>query len=183
MRCAITRAIIAGVSSLAAGNSQSPCGRIHSPFSSNLPTTRGRTSVAPVVELLLQLVFDDLPLFLDDQDLVEAFGEVAHAFGLKRPRHRDLEHADADLRGVGFADAEVVERLAHVEIALARGDDAQSRLRAIDDDAVELIGPAVVQRGVDLEILHPRFGGKESVGPADVHAVRWEGEIVGHRQS
>ena len=44
MRLAITRAIIAGVSSPAAGSSQSPCGRTHSPFSSNLPTTRGRTS-------------------------------------------------------------------------------------------------------------------------------------------
>jgi hypothetical protein len=44
MRCAITRAIIAGVSSEVAGSSQSPCGRTHSPFSSNLPTTRGRTS-------------------------------------------------------------------------------------------------------------------------------------------
>ena len=75
--------------------------------------------VAPVVELLLQLVFDDLALLLDDEDLVEAFGELAHAFGLERPRHRDLEDADADLGGVGFGDAEVVERLAHVEIALA----------------------------------------------------------------
>ena len=44
IRRAITRAIIAGVSSPAAGSSQSPCGRTHSPFSSNLPTTRGRTS-------------------------------------------------------------------------------------------------------------------------------------------
>ena len=46
--------------------------------------------VAPVVELLLQLVLDDLPLLLDDEDLLEAFGEVAHAFRLERPRHRDL---------------------------------------------------------------------------------------------
>ena len=75
--------------------------------------------VAPVVELLLQLVFDDLPLFLDHQDLLEPFGEMAHALGLERPGHRDLEHADADFGGVGLADAEVVERLAHVEIALA----------------------------------------------------------------
>ena len=85
--------------------------------------------VAPVVELLLQLVLDDLPLFLDDQDFLEAFGELAHAFGLERPGHRDLVHADADLGGVGLGDAEVVERLPHVEIALAGGDDAEPRLR------------------------------------------------------
>ena len=56
MRPAITLAIIAGVSSPAAGSSQSPWSTTmwpsapvprssaHSPFSSNLPTTRGRTS-------------------------------------------------------------------------------------------------------------------------------------------
>ena len=43
MRAAITRAIIAGVSSPAAGSSQSLCGSDHSPVSSNLPITRGRT--------------------------------------------------------------------------------------------------------------------------------------------
>ena len=51
-RAAITRAIIAGVSSPAAGSSQSPWStvpsprpmRAHSPFSSNLPMTRGRVS-------------------------------------------------------------------------------------------------------------------------------------------
>ena len=95
--------------------------------------------VAPVVELLLQLVFDDLPLFLDDEDLVKPFGEMADALGLERPRHRDLVHAHADLRGVGFGDAEIVQRLAHVEIALAAGDDAEPRLGRIDDDPVQLV--------------------------------------------
>ena len=60
----------------------------------------GPDVVAPVVELLLQLVLDDLPLFLDDEDLVEALGELAHALGLERPGHRDLVDADADLGGV-----------------------------------------------------------------------------------
>ena len=84
--------------------------------------------VAPVVELFLQLVLDDLPLFLDDQDLLEPFGEMTHRFRLERPGHRDFEHADADLGGVGLGDAQVVERLTHVEVALAAGDDAQPRV-------------------------------------------------------
>ena len=82
------------------GSSQSPCGRTHSPFSSNLPIDARAHVVAPVVELLLQLVLDDLPLLLDDEDLVQALGEVAHAFRLERPRHRDLVHAQAHLGGV-----------------------------------------------------------------------------------
>ena len=87
--------------------------------------------VAPVVELLLQLVLDDLPLLLDDEDLLQAFGEVAHALGLERPGHRDLVDADADLGSEPLVDAEVVERLAHVEVALAGRDDAEPRLRRL----------------------------------------------------
>ena len=75
---------------------------------------------------------------------------------------------------------EVVERLAHVEVALAAGDDAQPRRGGVDDDAVELVDPAVVQRRIDLVVLHPRFSGEKCVGPADVHAVGRQGKIVGH---
>ena len=136
--------------------------------------------VAPVVELLLQLVLDDLPLFLDDQDFVESFGELPDTFGLERPRHRDLEHADADLGGVGFADAEVVERLPHIEVALAAGDDAEPRLRRIDDDAVQPVDAAIVQRRVDLVVLHPLFGREERVGPADRNAIGRQRKVVRH---
>src|SRR6185437_16831498 len=34
--------------------------------------------IAPVEQLLLDLVFDDLPAFLDDKDLFEPYGEIPH---------------------------------------------------------------------------------------------------------
>ncbi len=135
--------------------------------------------VAPVVELLLQLVLDDLALFFHHQDLGEPLGEVTHAFGLERPGHRDLEKPDADLGGLALVDAQVFQRLAHVEVALAAGDDAQPRLRRIDDDAVQLVDAAVVERRVDLVVLHPRLGGEERIGPANRHAIDRQREIVG----
>ncbi len=135
--------------------------------------------VAPVVELLLQLVLDDLPLLLDDEDLLEALGELAHALRLERPGHRDLVDADAQLRHVALVEAEVVERLAHVEVALARRDDAEPRLRAVDDDPVEPVDARVVQRRVDLVVLHPRLGDEERIGPADRDAVGRQREVVG----
>ncbi len=134
--------------------------------------------VAPVVELLLELVLDDLPLFLDDEDLFQPFRELPDPLGLERPRHRDLVDAEADLRGIGVGDAEIGERLPHVEVALAAGDDPEPRLGRIDDDPVELVHAAVVQRGVDLVVLHPRLGGEERVGPADREAVRRQRKIV-----
>ncbi len=54
--------------------------RMHSPHfacSSNLPSTLRAHVGAPVVELFLQLVLDDLALLLDDQDLLQARGELA----------------------------------------------------------------------------------------------------------
>ena len=51
---------------------------------------------------------------------------------------------------------------------------------AVDDDAVQPVGAAVVQRRVDLVVLHPRFGVEEAVGPADRHAGGRDREIVGH---
>src|SRR6266581_1605604 len=80
--------------------------------------------LAPVVEFLLQLVLDELALLLDDQDFLQARGEVAHAVGFERPDHAGLVEAGADLRRQVVVDAEIVEGLAHVEIALAAGDDA-----------------------------------------------------------
>src|SRR3712207_9504906 len=70
--------------------------------------------LAPVVELLLELVLDDLALLLDDQDLFQALGEVPHALGVQRPGHADLEDAQPDLGGERLVDAERVERLADV---------------------------------------------------------------------
>ena len=43
---------------------------------------------APVVELFLELVLDDLALFLDHQDLLQAGGELARELRLERPHHR-----------------------------------------------------------------------------------------------
>jgi hypothetical protein len=52
---------------------------------------------APVVQLFLELVFDDLALFLHHQDLLQPGGEVARDGGFQRPHHVDLVQADAQL--------------------------------------------------------------------------------------
>ncbi len=131
-----------------------------------------RTHVlAPVVEFLLQLVFEERALFLDHQDFVQPFGEAAHAFGLERPDHAHLVEPDADLPGQRLVDAQVIERLAHVGVGLARGDDAQPRVRRIDDDAIEPVGAAVGEGGVELEVQQPVFLHQRRIGPADVEAV------------
>ena len=128
MRCAITRAIIAGVSSPCAGSSQSPCGTHPFAVLVELADHARAHVVAPVVELLLELVLDELALLLDDQDLLQALGEVAHALAARAARSSPTLKTRMPISAAcALVDAEVVERLAHVEVALAGGDDAEAR--------------------------------------------------------
>ena len=66
---------------------------------------RRAQALAPVVQLLLDLVLDDLALFLYDQDLFESFGEAPRPLRLERPAHRHLVDADAGLARERLVDA------------------------------------------------------------------------------
>ena len=61
----------------------------------------------PVVELFLELVLDELALFLDHQDLFQPVGEAPRALRLERPRHGDLVDAQADVARDALVDAQV----------------------------------------------------------------------------
>ena len=131
-RPAITRAIWAMEKSALRGQ-QPVAARMH-PFALVVELADdARPHVgSPVVELLLELVLDHLALLLDHQDLFQTARELAHAVGLQRPGHRHLEQADADLACIALVDAQLFERLEHVHVGLAGGDDAQPRVGRID---------------------------------------------------
>ena len=62
---------------------------------------------------------------------------------------------------------------AHVEIALAAGDDADLGVRpAAGDDAVELVGAGEGQDGGALVVVQARFLVERLVAEADVEARR-----------
>ena len=109
--------------------------------------------VAPVEQLLLDLVLDDLAALFDDEDLFEADGEFAHALRLQRPGHADLVEPQTDLGGDLRGDAEFAQRLPDVLVALARGHDAEPRVRRIHGDAVDLVGAGKGDRGIALVVL------------------------------
>ena len=67
--------------------------------------------LAPVIELLLQLVFNDLALLLYHQHLLQPLGEVTHPHRIERPGHADLEQPDADRSRPRLVDAQPVQRL------------------------------------------------------------------------
>ena len=134
---------------------------------------------APVVELLLQLVLDHLALFLDDEDLAQAGGELAGDAGLQRPHHRHLVHAQANAAAGVVVQAQVMQGLAQVVVGLAAGDQTQLRVVAVEHRVVETIGPDVGQRGVPLMVHQAGFLFQRRVRPADVQAARRHVEIFG----
>ncbi len=132
----------------------------------------------PVVKLPGELVLDDAALFLDHQNLVQPLGELVHRDRLQRPAHADLEHPQADRGAQRFVQAEVVQRLAHVEIGLAGGDDAHARIRRIKHHPVEVVGPCEGTGGIDLVQVEAFFLSQRRVRPADMHAVLGQFEVV-----
>src|SRR5258705_13167787 len=91
----------------------------------------------PVVELFLDLVFDELALLLDHQNFLEAFGEAARALRLERPGHCNLVDTNADVFTDFFCQTQRRQRLHHISVRLAGGGDAEASARRIPDDAVE----------------------------------------------
>ena len=93
------------------------------------------------IEIFAQLHLDQRALFLHHDHGFEAAREIGDVPVVERPRAADLEQADAEPGRFGLVDAEVVQRLAHIEIALADGDDADARrTAALVDQPVQPVG-------------------------------------------
>ena len=159
----------------------------HGPFAARsialllveLAQHRGPHIGAPVVQLFLDLVLDDLALFFDHQNLLQSLGKVARDAGLQGPDHVDLVQADAELAAGGIVQTQVDQRLARVVVGFAAGDDAKAVVRAFNDVVVELVGTHIGQRGVPLVVHQARLLLQRRIGPADVQAAWRHGKVFG----
>ena len=133
--------------------------------------------VAPIEQLLLDLIFNDLAALFDDENFFKADRKLPHAFRLKRPRHPDLVEPQADLGGDVRRDAEFTQSLTNVLVALARGHDAVPRVRRIHRDAVDLVGAGEGNRGKALVILEAFILRVTVVRPAQIETARRHLEI------
>ncbi len=129
--------------------------------------------VRRAVQLLAHLNLDQRALFLDDDEEIDALRRLQHVGAADRIGAADLVEPQAEIVASHFVEAEFVERLAHVEIALADRDDADARLAAAgDDDAVELVRAHEGEHGVALVILQARFHAEHGVAEPDVETAR-----------
>ena len=158
-----------GSSAPLTGNSQLPC---------FVPLADADRLVGGAVKLLAHLHFEQRALLLDDDDEIEAVGEFLQLALAERPGAAHLEEPDAELVAFDLVDAELVERLADVEIALAGGDDADLRIAAArGDGAVELVGAHEGEHGVALVIVQARFLRQDRIVEADIEAALRHAEI------
>ena len=137
---------------------------------------------APVEQLLLDLVLDDLTPFLDDQHLFQPAGKGADAFGFQRPGHPHLvkpqPHRCLFLR----AQPQFGERLAHILERLARGHDAKPRARMIDHQSVHPIGARKGNGGIALVFLQPFILHQWRIRPAQVQPAGGQLKIRGKNE-
>src|SRR6266542_3573966 len=130
-----------------------------------------------VVEDVDELVLDEPALFLDHQHVGEALGKAAGAGWLERPGQADLVEADTERRR-SLVDAEIAQRLAHVEVSLAGGDDAESRLPRVDHNAVDAVGAREGGDRRHRRPVEPPLRLERRIGPTDIEPAGRYLEIV-----
>src|SRR6202522_4230603 len=87
------------------------------------------------IEDRANLILEQRALFLNHNDEIEAFREIAHDLRIERPDHADFEQTQPK-RGAVVGKAEVAKRLQKVLPRLAGRDDTDPRLFALANDAV-----------------------------------------------
>src|SRR5215469_3520063 len=137
--------------------------------------------VRGAIELFAHLHLDQRSLLLDHDDELEPVGELLEVSLADRPRASDLVEPNAEIGALDFVDPELVERLTHVEIALADGDAADFRLPpARGDVLVELVRAHEGEHGVALVVVQPRLLAENGIAQADVEPAFGRDEVLGN---
>ena len=125
------------------------------------------------IQNILDLGFDQRALFLHHDDGREARGKIRDDRRFERPHHAELQQPDTKLCRLRLVDPEVIQRLAHIEIGLARRDDAKPRrLSTLHDDAVDGIGPGEGFHRGHLVHMQAFFLRHAIITRADVKPIR-----------
>ena len=126
------------------------------------------------VEHVLDQPFEQRRLLLDDHDLCQPIGELADQRRVDRIRHGDLQQPDscgAEL--VGAAQAEQRQRLHHLEVGVAGGDDADPIRAGAHRDGVDPVQTAVLRGDNAADLVDVTL---------HCHAVRREQRCRGFRR-
>ena len=96
--------------------------------------------LAEPVEQGFDLIFNQGPLFFNDQKLFEPAGKIPGIFWLDREGLFDVEQADAELPHGKRIEAQLREGGHQIAMRFADGDDPQPRLIVGDHQIIDFIG-------------------------------------------
>ena len=166
---------------------QQPVAHRHRPFAARAVllvelAVHARTlRIRPVVQLFLDRVFENLALFLDDQNLFEPVRECVRALRFERPHAADLvQHGCRCARRFRRRDRDRRAPDARRDRPCPPVMMPKRACRRIDLDAVQLVRAHVGERGVPLVVEQTRFLHERRIGPADVQAAFGHREIGRH---
>ncbi len=126
-----------------------------------------------VVEIFLELAFNNAALFFDNQQLVLALRKGKGAMMLKRPHHPDLIDIKTNLFRALSVNAKQPERFHQVKMALAGRHDAEFCMRIVKHGMVDRVRSGEGESRV-LFRLHPFFDLRpRQIGPAIMQSPRW----------
>jgi hypothetical protein len=134
--------------------------------------------VRGAVERVLHVELEEGELVLDDEDLLDALGQLADGGGLERPDHADLQDAHAGRAQRVRVEPEVGERLQEVVVGLAGGHDPEPGAGGVVGDAVQAVLPRVGPRELQPHLEEVALGDEgvrrehRRVGLVDVGAPR-----------
>ena len=130
-----------------------------------------------MVELRLDLLFQQRPFLFDHQNFLEPAGKGGETLWLQGPGDGDLEHLDADARRLLAVDAEMIEGLPHVEIRFPGRDDAEARARAVERCPVEVVGAHVCKQRRQPLVVDAPLHRQRLVRQAQAQAAGWQREV------
>ncbi len=96
----------------------------------------------------------------------------------ERPWHAHFENAYTDVGANRFSNAHILKGLQHIQVSLARGDDAEAGVVAVADNLIEAINARKLSCGVDLIFVEPEFLLQGFVGPAGMNAIGRELKVL-----
>ena len=125
----------------------------------------------PVVQLFFQLIFNDLALFFNHQNFLQASGKLTRQLRFERPHHAHLVQAYAELLASRIVQPQVHQGLTRVVVCLATGNHAKSVVFAFNGVVVQPVSPNIGQRGIPLGVKQALFLRQRRVRPANVHTA------------
>src|SRR3984957_5684968 len=133
------------------------------------------------IESVAEMQFEEAAFFFDDENSIEAVGEIAREFLIEREGHPELGDADAEIFQLTFADTEIAERLCQIVIGFTSACEAEPCSLFWPTPAIQFIQPGELEDGlqaprVDFIFEPERDGGNESRGDGFLIAL-WNNNL------